>query len=124
MALEAISNAVSKTADTTTNNMTLHTQKSVIETSAAAKATNNSQGKGHTNISEDQIKDALEKANKQMRPHRTRFEFNYHEETKRVSITVIDKETSEVIREIPPEQALEMLEKLWEIAGFLVDERR
>jgi len=127
MAIEAISNAISKTVDSTVNNAALHTQKSVnnkaIEIAASAKAANHSQGKGQT-ISEDKLKDVLEKANKQMKPHRTRFEFNYHEESKRVSITVRDEETSEVIKEIPPEQALEMLEKLWEIAGFLVDERR
>jgi uncharacterized FlaG/YvyC family protein len=75
-------------------------------------------------ISEEQLKNALTKANNHMKPHRTRFEFDYHEETKRVSIKVIDKETEETIREIPPEKALKMLEKLWEIAGFLVDERR
>ena len=134
MALKSVSNAVyhdagntvSKTVESTVNNGTLHNQNSVnskvLETSTTAKAVN--QGRGKENLSEDQLKNAIDKANKQMRPHRTRFEFSYHEETKRVSITVRDRETSEVIKEIPPEQALEMLEKLWEIAGFLVDERR
>ena len=128
MALEVISNAVSKTVETTVNNVTLHTNKPVsstgLETSTAAKAINNGQGKEKTGVSEEKLKDAIDKANKHMRPHRTRFEFNYHEETKRVSITVRDEETSEVIKEIPPEEALKMLEKLWEIAGFLVDEKR
>ncbi|NMA73292.1 MAG: flagellar protein FlaG [Bacteroidales bacterium] len=136
MALDSISNAVyhdtvnvvSKTVEATVINGTLHTQKSVnskvLDTSTNVKAANSSQGRGQANVSEDQLKDAIDKANKHMKPHRTRFEFNYHEETRRVSITVRDKETSEVIKEIPPEQALEMLEKLWEIAGFLVDEKR
>ena len=35
-----------------------------------------------------------------------------------------DKETDEVIKEIPSEKALKMLEKAWEIAGILVDEKR
>jgi flagellar protein FlaG len=59
-----------------------------------------------------------------MKFHRTRCEFSYHEETKRVSIKVFDKDTEEVIREIPPEEALEMVEKMWELAGLLIDERR
>jgi flagellar protein FlaG len=59
-----------------------------------------------------------------MREHMTRCEFAYHEETKRISIKVIDRETEEVVREIPPDDTLKMLEKMWEMAGLLVDERR
>ena len=51
-------------------------------------------------------------------------EFGYNEPTHRVTITIKDKETDEVIKEIPSEKALKMLEKAWEIAGILVDEKR
>jgi len=51
-------------------------------------------------------------------------EFGYHEATHRVTIKIKDKDTDEVIKEIPSEKALEMLEKAWEIAGILVDEKR
>jgi flagellar protein FlaG len=74
--------------------------------------------------SEQQIKNAISQANNKMKSHRTKCEFSYHEETKRVSIKVVDKETQEVIREIPPEETLEMVQKMWELAGMLVDERR
>lgn len=51
-------------------------------------------------------------------------EFGYHEATNRITIKIKDKNTNEIIREIPSEKALEMLEKAWEIAGILVDEKR
>ena len=51
-------------------------------------------------------------------------EFSYNEPTKRIAIKIKDKETDEVIKEIPSEKALEMLAKAWELAGILVDERR
>ncbi|MCR5154595.1 MAG: flagellar protein FlaG [Lachnospiraceae bacterium] len=70
------------------------------------------------------MKSAIDKVNTKMAPTRTKCEFSYHEETKRVSIKVIDKDTEEVIREIPPEETLDMLTKMWEIAGLLVDEKR
>ncbi len=70
------------------------------------------------------LKSAVEHANKSMRHAKTKCEFSYHEETKRVSIKVIDEETEEVIREIPPEETLEMLSKMWELAGLMVDEKR
>lgn len=70
------------------------------------------------------MKDAIDKVNAKIVPSKTRCEFSYHEDTKRVSIKVIDQNTEEVIREIPPEETLDMLSKMWELAGILVDERR
>lgn len=51
-------------------------------------------------------------------------EFGYNEPTNRITIKIKDRDTDEVIREIPSEKALKMLEKAWEIAGILVDEKR
>jgi flagellar protein FlaG len=39
-------------------------------------------------------------------------------------VKVMDKEDGKVIREIPPEKTLDLVAKLWELAGILVDERR
>lgn len=50
-------------------------------------------------------------------------EFSYHEPSNRIIIKIKDKTTNEVIKEIPSEKALEMLEKAWELAGILVDEK-
>ena len=72
--------------------------------------------------SEATISDSVSRANRHM--DRTRCEYSYHEKTKRVSIKVFDDETGEMIREIPPEQSLDMLQKMWEMAGILVDEKR
>lgn len=55
---------------------------------------------------------------------KTRCAYNYDEETKRINIKVYDKETDELIREVPPEKSLEVLKKVWEIAGIIVDEKR
>lgn len=74
--------------------------------------------------SDSYIRAEISKANNRLKVHNTRCEFSYHESTKRVSIKVMDRNTEEVIREIPPEETLEMLQKMWELAGFMVDERR
>ena len=70
------------------------------------------------------MKDAIDKVNAKIVPSKTRCEFSYHEDTKRVSIKVIDQNTEEVIREIPSEEALELIQRMWEMAGILVDEKR
>ena len=107
------------------------TNINITEIQAAVKTTSGynlgsekEKGQKENSASEKQIKEAISKANNKMRSHLTRCEFSYHEETKRVSIKVVDKDTEEVIREIPPEEALEMLERMWELAGILIDERR
>jgi flagellar protein FlaG len=56
--------------------------------------------------------------------HNTIAEFGYNEPTNRITIKIKDKETDEVIKEIPSEKALEMLAKAWELAGIMVDEKR
>ena len=55
---------------------------------------------------------------------KTRCEYSYDEPTKRVSIKVYDKDTDKLIREVPPEKSLEALQKIWELAGIIVDEKR
>ena len=47
-----------------------------------------------------------------------------HDVTKQRMVKVIDNETQEVIQEIPPDKILDMVAKMWEVAGILVDERR
>lgn len=68
------------------------------------------------------VEDAVKRANNKMST--THCEFSYNENVNRVSITVYDDVTGEVVREIPPEESLKMLEKMWEITGLMVDEKR
>ncbi len=130
MALDAISG--------TGYNSTQYNPRTVVDTSSSSEielkvmeiptTTKNSTSdlvdKGQPAVSEKQIKDAISQINSRIREHATRCEFSYHEETRRVSIKVIDESTNEVIKEIPPEDTLRMIEKMWELAGILVDERR
>lgn len=75
-------------------------------------------------VSQKSLIDAIEKANKAASGRNTSFRFSVHEATHRISVKVLDKETNEVIREIPPEKVLDMVAKMWEMAGLFVDEKR
>lgn len=79
-------------------------------------------------ISPEKVRSAVEDLNRHVRQantmKHTSLSFKYHDDTNRISITVTDKDTDEVIREIPPEKALDMLAKAWELAGLMVDEKR
>lgn len=92
----------------------------VVENAQAkGQGSNNAEQDQHSN---EQIKKAVEKLNKNL----TNSEaiFGIHEGTNRVTIKIVDKDTKEVLKELPPEKTLDMLEKVWELAGIMIDERR
>ncbi|MFA5535996.1 MAG: flagellar protein FlaG [Bacillota bacterium] len=74
-------------------------------------------------LDEKETINAIEQANHAFEGVFTQFEFSIHEKTREIMVKVIDRESGEVIREIPPEQVLDLVAKLWELAGILVDER-
>jgi len=55
--------------------------------------------------------------------HKTQYKFEVHEGTGRVMVNLVDTETKEVIKEIPPEKILDLVANIWERLGILVDER-
>lgn len=70
----------------------------------------------------EQVKKAVEKMNKNL--SNSEAIFGIHDATNRVTIKIVDKETKEVLKELPPEKTLDMIAKAWELAGILVDEKR
>lgn len=68
-----------------------------------------------------QIRKAVEEINK--KAHNSEAIFGIHDATNRVTIKIVDKDSKEVLKEYPPEKTLDMIAKLWEIAGLLVDEK-
>ncbi|WP_019534887.1 flagellar protein FlaG [Paenibacillus ginsengihumi] len=78
----------------------------------------------HFSISDEQLVKAIERAIKAIQGPYTSLEFSVHEKTKQIMVKVLDKESGDVIREIPPEKNLDLVAKIWDMAGILVDERR
>ncbi len=66
----------------------------------------------------------IERANKAIIGANKTFEYSIHEKTKQIMVKVINSETKEIIREIPPEKILDLVARMWEVAGIIVDERR
>lgn len=109
---------------------TAETQKPVLDTNGTVDPAQNAQASQQDPNGVFETKDpamssiesAVTSANHKMTS--TRCEYSYDEITKRVSIKVYDKSSDELIREVPPEESLEMLQKMWELAGLIVDEKR
>jgi len=74
-------------------------------------------------IGEEQVFRAIERAVKALEGPFTQFEVKIHEPTRSVIVKVLNRETGELIREIPPEKTLDLVATMMEIAGLLIDER-
>ena len=96
---------------------------SVVENAQEkGQADSNEQGRDQQQLSNDRIRKAVEKQNKNL-PN-SEAVFGIHEDTNRVMIKIVDKNTKEVIKELPPEKTLDMIARVWEMAGILIDEKR
>lgn len=75
---------------------------------------------------ERRIKSAIDQANEKVKQQDgyRRLAFSYNKETKKISIKVYDEITKEIIREIPPEKIGVILDKVHDLAGIVVDEKR
>lgn len=88
-----------------------------------SNSNSNEQQAQQQQLSNEQLRRAVEQFNKNMLTH-SEAVFGIHEGTNRVTIKIVDKDTKEVLKELPPEKTLDMIAKVWEMAGILVDERR
>ncbi|MBJ6361933.1 flagellar protein FlaG [Paenibacillus sp. GCM10012307] len=75
-------------------------------------------------MGEEQLVRSIDRAIKALQGPETAVEISVHEKTRAFMVKVLNKETGEVIREIPPEKTLELVAKMMEFAGLIIDERR
>lgn len=86
------------------------------------KSDTNQNVQGNNLPTNETVKSTINNFNKNI--CNTEAVFGIHDGTNRVTIKIIDKKTKEVIKEFPPEKTLDMIVKVWEMAGIMVDEKR
>ncbi|QEK11327.1 flagellar protein FlaG [Crassaminicella thermophila] len=72
---------------------------------------------------EQQLIEAIEKSNEDLKLDNTRLHFSIHEKTKQIIVKIIDNNTEETIREIPSEKILDMVATMMERTGLFVDKK-
>ena len=99
-------------------------ETSAINVKQASADGDGAQGNAYPNpeAQQAQIKKAVEEINK--KANNSEAIFGVHEGTNRVTIKIVDKQTKEVIKEFPPDKTLDMIARVWEMAGLMVDEKR
>ncbi|KYG91194.1 flagellar biosynthesis protein FlaG [[Bacillus] sp. KCTC 13219] len=77
--------------------------------------------------SDDEIKvkvqEAVDTMNKMLEVHNNTAKFIYHDGLNRYYVTVVDRDTEEVIKEIPPRKLLDAFYEMQKLFGMIVDKK-
>ncbi|PIH58363.1 flagellar protein FlaG [Paenibacillus sp. LK1] len=89
-----------------------------------AKEAYNKEKQGmNLSVGEELLIRNIDRAVKALQGPETTLDISIHEKTHDIMVKVLNKETGEVLREIPPEKTLDLVAKMMEIAGILIDEK-
>ena len=81
------------------------------------------QDKNDQKISEKQVQKAVNKLNTLFEDKQTHAEYEVYGKFHDITIRIIDDNTKQILKEIPPKKIIDMIDKLCELAGVLVDEK-
>ena len=73
---------------------------------------------------EDLLAQAERRVNEALEKLDFRLNFSIDEEAEELVVKVVDPDSDEVIRELPPEEMRELAQRMEELTGILLDERR
>ena len=71
----------------------------------------------------EKLEEKVNQLNETVEIFNKRIHFQIHEETERIMVQVIEKATEEIISEIPPEKVLDLVARIEEMIGLIVDKR-
>lgn len=120
--------AESNTTEGTLQDVQVHVDPKTVavaktqESDAEGKDSGNGGNSADAREGREQLKKAINELNKNS--ENTQVQFGVHEDTNRITLKIVDKDTKETIKEFPAEKTLDMIAKAWELAGLLVDEKR
>ncbi|WP_018249167.1 flagellar protein FlaG [Orenia marismortui] len=80
------------------------------------QAQNNKQSKENVENSLKELNDAVQAVHKDLK-------FELHDESERMMVKVMDLDKHKVIKELPPEEVLDMVGKIKEMVGLIIDEK-
>jgi flagellar protein FlaG len=74
-------------------------------------------------VTSKQIRQVVDEANEKLTFANAKYELFYNSEKDRMSVKIINKDTKEVVGEIPSDNVIKLLENIWEVTGLIIDER-
>jgi flagellar protein FlaG len=72
---------------------------------------------------EEEVRESVKDVNEIVDQVKEGLSFQIHEDTEELMVQVIDVNTDEVIKELPPEEMLDLKARIHEMVGILIDEK-
>ncbi|MBM7623046.1 flagellar protein FlaG [Sporohalobacter salinus] len=120
MKVEEVSN--SKSAQTVSRN-----QSKAENVSQKSSELKRGQSKGNKEsqqeITKKEVKEGIEQLNEAIQTFHEDVQFELHEDSGRMMTKIVNLDKHEVIREIPPKEVLEMLGRIKDMVGLILDEK-
>ncbi|MBZ9688099.1 flagellar protein FlaG [Clostridium estertheticum] len=95
----------------------------VSNNTGVSKPTESNNPLSEKDNSEKEVKKAVNKINKFLEGESTHLQYEKHDVFNQMIVKVIDNNTNEVINELPSKKILDMVAKMCEMAGVLVDKK-
>ncbi len=107
----------------------MQTEQTIEQSTSARERSNNHEQEkvklldGQEELSKDQATSMVDGLNSFLEPSNTSIRYELHDKLDRYYVTVVDQETDEVVKEIPPKKLLDVYASMAELMGFIVDEK-
>lgn len=69
------------------------------------------------------VQEAVNKMNEMLEVNHSTSKFMYHEGLERYYVTVVNRDTEEIVKEIPPKKLLDAFYEMQKMLGMIVDEK-
>ncbi|MFC5711343.1 flagellar protein FlaG [Thalassorhabdus alkalitolerans] len=76
-----------------------------------------------TSLDREKLLQEVNGLNQMLDVNATALKFNVHDKLERTYVQVVDRNTEEVVREIPPEKFLDIVAAMLEHVGLIVDKK-
>lgn len=84
---------------------------------------NNTIKKEQIELTKEELTQVVNKSNEYTLGLDAQFEFRIHERTGRTLVRLVNKESGEVLKEIPPQKMLDIVADIWDAIGINVDRK-
>ncbi|WP_027339038.1 flagellar protein FlaG [Halonatronum saccharophilum] len=84
---------------------------------------NRSLEKHKEEIEKDSLEEGVEALNETVQSFHKNLSFQLHEDSERMMVKLMDIKSDEVLKEFPPEEILDMLGRIRQAVGLIIDEK-
>lgn len=93
------------------------------ENTSTVERTQQVQSLDNSEETKAKVQEAVTKMNEMLDVNNSASKFMYHEGLERYYVTVVNRQTEEVIKEIPPKKLLDAFYEMQKMLGMIVDEK-